>query len=131
MLVGLSSTFQNQEAVLNRVVEALSGSSFRAVVTLGQMVDPTAVVSDDPDVVVVGAAAHGPLLEEATVVITHCGHGTAIKALASGTPMVCIPMGRDQIDTAIRVTSAGAGIRLDREGESQPDPERRAPVGRR
>ena len=112
VLVSLSSTYQDQESLLTRIVDALSGSSFRALVTLGQMIDPAAVTSDDPDVVVVPAAAHGPHLAEAIAVVTHCGHGTAIKALASGTPMVCIPMGRDQIDTAIRVTQAGAGVRI-------------------
>ena len=44
--------------------------------------------------------------------ITHCGHGTTMKALAAGVPMVCVPMGRDQNDTAARVTFHGAGVRL-------------------
>ena len=44
--------------------------------------------------------------------VSHCGHGTTIKAMASGVPMVCIPMGRDQNDTAARVVHHGAGVRL-------------------
>jgi UDP:flavonoid glycosyltransferase YjiC (YdhE family) len=35
-----------------------------------------------------------------------------MKALACGVPMVCMPMGRDQDDTAARVVHAGAGLRL-------------------
>ena len=35
-----------------------------------------------------------------------------MKALAHGVPMVCIPMGRDQNDTAARVVHHGAGVRL-------------------
>jgi len=35
-----------------------------------------------------------------------------LKALAAGVPMVCMPMGRDQDDTAARVVHAGAGVRL-------------------
>ena len=35
-----------------------------------------------------------------------------MKALAAGVPLVCIPMGRDQNDTAARVVHAGAGVRL-------------------
>ncbi|MDH3250485.1 MAG: hypothetical protein OEQ47_16065 [Acidimicrobiia bacterium] len=73
---------------------------------------PTAVTSSDPDVVIVPSAPHRPLLEEASVVVTHAGHGTTLKALASGVPMVCVPMGRDQADTAVRVVHAGAGVRL-------------------
>jgi UDP:flavonoid glycosyltransferase YjiC (YdhE family) len=43
---------------------------------------------------------------------THCGHGTTLKGLAAGVPLVCIPMGRDQNDTAARVVHSGAGLRL-------------------
>src|SRR5262249_49371003 len=32
--------------------------------------------------------------------------------LAAGVPLLCIPMGRDQNDTAARVVRSGAGIRL-------------------
>ena len=35
-----------------------------------------------------------------------------MKCLAAGVPMVCIPMGRDQNDTAARVVYHGAGVRL-------------------
>ncbi len=112
VLVAFSSTFQDQAQLLQRIVDALSRLPVRAVVTLGQMIDPIAVTSSDPDVVVVPSAPHRPLLEEASAVVTHAGHGTTLKALASGTPLVCLPMGRDQTDTAVRVVHAGAGVRL-------------------
>ncbi len=112
VLVAFSSTFQDQAPLLQRIVEALSSLPVRAVVTLGQMIEPTAVISSDPDVIVVPSAPHRPLLQEASVVVTHAGHGTTLKALACGVPMVCLPMGRDQTDTAVRVVHAGAGIRL-------------------
>jgi UDP:flavonoid glycosyltransferase YjiC (YdhE family) len=35
-----------------------------------------------------------------------------MKGLAAGVPLVCLPMGRDQNDTAARVVHAGAGVRL-------------------
>jgi UDP:flavonoid glycosyltransferase YjiC (YdhE family) len=35
-----------------------------------------------------------------------------MKGLAAGVPLVCIPMGRDQNDTAARVVHSGAGVRL-------------------
>jgi UDP:flavonoid glycosyltransferase YjiC (YdhE family) len=35
-----------------------------------------------------------------------------MKTLAAGVPMVCIPMGRDQNDTAARVVHHRAGLRL-------------------
>ena len=44
--------------------------------------------------------------------ISHCGHGTTIKSLAAGVPMICVPMGRDQDATAACVAKQGAGIVL-------------------
>jgi MGT family glycosyltransferase len=111
VLVAFSSTFQDQGAQLRRVVEALSGLEVRAVVTLGQAID-TAEVTPEPNVVVVPSAPHAPILREASLVVTHCGHGTTLKALAAGIPLVCMPMGRDQNDTAARVVHHGAGRRL-------------------
>jgi UDP:flavonoid glycosyltransferase YjiC (YdhE family) len=45
-------------------------------------------------------------------VVTHAGHGTVLKALAAGVPVVAVPLGRDQLDNAARVAHHGAGIRL-------------------
>ncbi|MDR3649643.1 MAG: glycosyltransferase [Acidimicrobiales bacterium] len=111
VLVGFSSTYQNQGPVLRRVVEALSALPVRAVVTVGQMLDAGEVASTD-NVVVVGSAPHSRILAEASLAVSHCGHGTTMKTLAAGVPMVCIPMGRDQNDTAARVVYHGAGVRL-------------------
>jgi UDP:flavonoid glycosyltransferase YjiC (YdhE family) len=58
------------------------------------------------------SAPHGEILRQASLLITHCGHGTTLKALAAGVPIVCMPMGRDQNDTAARVVHASAGVRL-------------------
>jgi UDP:flavonoid glycosyltransferase YjiC (YdhE family) len=61
---------------------------------------------------VVATAPHGAVLRDASLLVTHCGHGTTMKGLAAGVPLVCIPMGRDQNDTAARVVHRGAGVRL-------------------
>lgn len=111
VLVGLTSTFQDQSAVLQRIIDALSGMPVRAVVTTGPMLDPGEFTATE-NVCVVRSAPHRPIIERAALVVTHCGHGTTLKSLAAGVPMVCIPMGRDQDDTAARVVHHGAGVRL-------------------
>jgi len=45
-------------------------------------------------------------------VITHGGHGTVMKALIAGVPLVVVPLGRDQPGNAARVIHVGAGVRL-------------------
>jgi UDP:flavonoid glycosyltransferase YjiC (YdhE family) len=108
VLVGLSSTFQDQAPVLRSVVKALAGLRVRALITLGEML-PEGEVLSTGSVVVVRSAPHGEILRQASLLITHCGHGTTLKALAAGVPIVCMPMGRDQNDTAARVVHASAG----------------------
>ena len=111
VLVGFSSTFQDQMPLLQRVVQALSAMPVRAVVTIGQMLDPGELTATD-NVAVVRSAPHEAILPQASLTVTHGGHGTVMKSLAAGVPMVCIPMGRDQNDNAARIVHHGAGIRL-------------------
>jgi MGT family glycosyltransferase len=111
VLVALSSTFQDQSDLLQRIVGALATLPVRAIVTTGPAVDPGTIHAPD-NVTVVRSAPHQEILREASLVITHCGHGTTLKTLAAGVPMVAIPMGRDQDDTAARVVHHGAGTRL-------------------
>jgi len=111
VLVGLSSTFQDQLPVVRRVVDALGRLPVRGLVTLGAgLADHD--VTGTKNVVVVPSAPHSQILPHTSAVITHAGHGTVIKALAAGVPLVCLPMGRDQEDTAARVTLSGSGLRL-------------------
>jgi MGT family glycosyltransferase len=109
--VGLSSTFQDQVATMRNVVAALSSLEVRALVTLGEAIRPEEVPGSS-NVVVVRSAPHSEVFRQATVVLTHNGHGTTMKALAAGKPLVCVPMGRDQNDTAARVVHARAGVRI-------------------
>ena len=116
VLAGLSSDYQNQEDLLKRIVAALDALPVRGLVTIGKGLNPSEIAGTD-NVQVVASAPHAEVLLEAAAVVTHCGHGTTIKALAAGVPVVCVPMGRDQLDVAARVEHRGAGIRLDSSAE--------------
>jgi UDP:flavonoid glycosyltransferase YjiC (YdhE family) len=63
---------------------------------------------------VVTAAPHRAVLAEAAVAVTHAGHGSLLKALAAGVPLVCVPMGRDQRDNTVRALRLGVGVRVSR-----------------
>jgi MGT family glycosyltransferase len=113
VLVATSSVFQDQADLLRRVARALAGLPVRGLITTGRAVDPADVPAPE-NVRVVRAAPHRAVLAEARVVVTHAGHGSVIKSLAAGVPLVCIPMGRDQKDNTVRVLRLGAGVRVDR-----------------
>ncbi len=111
VLVATSSVYQDQTAVLGRIAEALGQIPVRAVLTTGRAVEPKDVPAP-PNVEVLQVAPHQQILADASVVVTHAGHGTVLKALSAGVPLVCIPMGRDQKDNTVRVLRLGAGVRL-------------------
>jgi UDP:flavonoid glycosyltransferase YjiC (YdhE family) len=48
------------------------------------------------------------------LVITHAGHGTLVRALASGCPVVAVPHAGDMAENAARADWAGVGVRLPR-----------------
>jgi MGT family glycosyltransferase len=118
VLVAMSSIFQNQLGTLRRVASALGRLPVRAVVTTGRAVDPDQVPAP-PNVHVLTAAPHAQILQEAAVVVTHAGHGTVIKALAAGVPLVCLPQGRDQKDNAARVRHLGVGVSIGKRANEQ------------
>jgi MGT family glycosyltransferase len=111
VIVSMSSTYMAQERVLARAIEGLGGLVARILVTTGPAIDP-ASLPRAANTTVLASAPHSRLFPAASAVLTHAGMGTVTRALAAETPLVCVPMGRDQHDVAARVVHAGAGLRL-------------------
>ena len=114
VLVGLSSTvMSHEEELLQRAADALGLLPVRGLLTTGPAVDPAAIRAP-ANVSVRRWVRHADVLPACSAVLTHGGHGTVIKALAAGVPLVVAPLGRDQPDNAARVVYAGAGLRVSR-----------------
>lgn len=111
VVVSFSTTFQNQRGALERVIAALGRLDVRGLVTLGPAMS-TAEFDLPPNVTTVAGLPHSLIFPRAAAVVTHAGHGTIMRALAAGVPLLCMPMGRDQNDNAARVFHHGAGLRL-------------------
>lgn len=111
VLVGMSSTYMDHADALQRVTTALGELPVRGVVTTGPAI-PIETIQAPENVTVVERAPHSEVLRHASAVVTHAGHGTVLKALAAGVPVVAMPLGRDQLDNAARVAHHGAGLRL-------------------
>ncbi|CAN5384429.1 glycosyltransferase [soil metagenome] len=111
VVVSFSSLYQAQEAALREIIAALGTLPVRGVVTTGPTIDP-AEFEAPSNVAVVRSAPHGTLLEEAALFVTHAGHGSTLRPLMAGVPLLCLPMGRDQNDNAARVAHRGAGLTL-------------------
>lgn len=112
VVASLSSTYQDQARVLRNIAAALADQPLRGLITLGPALTASAVGATAANVELVASVSHAEVLPQARAMITHCGHGTVMKALVHGLPIVCMPMGRDQNDNAARIVARGAGIRL-------------------
>lgn len=111
VVVALSSTFQNQRNVIQRCIDALGIINVRGLVTLGIAMENEKFIAPD-NVKVIKGASHAQIFPVADCVITHAGHGTIMRALACGVPLVCMPMGRDQGDNAAKIVFHGTGIKI-------------------
>ena len=83
VLVSFSTAPQGQANVLRRTLEALAPLQSRALVTLGP------ALADDqfhapPNVVLIPFVPHALILPHVAAVVSQCGHGTVLKALAHG-----------------------------------------------
>lgn len=113
VLVGFSTSFQNHASVLQRVIDAAAALPVRLLVTLGGSIAPSDLVPAE-NTNVVRSAPHLEVLKQASLVVTHGGHGTVMAALMHRVPMLVIPHGRDQADNAARVSERGAGLTVSR-----------------
>jgi MGT family glycosyltransferase len=111
VVVSFSSLYQAQEPAVRAVIAALGALPARGVVTTGPTIDP-AQFDAPANVAIVRSAPHGELLKDAALFVTHAGHGSALRPLMAGVPLLCLPMGRDQNDNAARVAHRGAGLTL-------------------
>jgi UDP:flavonoid glycosyltransferase YjiC (YdhE family) len=86
------STMPEQGSVtkFQNAIDALAQLPVHGVVTVGDSVDPDAL-RPAANVVVFATADHDDLMHRAALVVTHGGHGTFMRALAHGLPMVVVP----------------------------------------
>jgi MGT family glycosyltransferase len=111
ILVSLSTLNQGQAALMHRILQAVGSLPARVVVTLGLSLDSSQFVAP-PNVTLEGFVPHAAVLPHVTAMVTQCGLGTLMKALAHQIPLVCLPFVGDQPDNAARVVAHGAGVRL-------------------
>ena len=107
ILVSISSQRQDDLALADATLQALADAPVRVLVTLGPEHDPSELSSPPANARVEKTVSHSAVLERAVLLVSHAGHGTVMKALWQGRPMVLIPWGRDQPGVAARAEALG------------------------
>jgi UDP:flavonoid glycosyltransferase YjiC (YdhE family) len=113
VLVSFSTGFEQRNVdKVQRTLDALADLPVHVVATTGGIVAPNEVATP-PNAIVLNYAAHDPIIRRAALVVTHGGHGTAMRSLQHGVPMVIIPgLAGDQPYVAAAVQEWGAGLAL-------------------
>ena len=110
VLVTCSTELQRDKRLLHTALEALPAAGISVLGTTAAH-DPAGFAST-PGSKVVRFVSHDSVLGRAACVVCHGGLGITQKALAAEVPVVVVPFGRDQAETARRVEFAKAGVRL-------------------
>ncbi len=110
VLLSLSTTYMQQEELLQRIVDGLGTVDCHVLVTTGPGLRDRPLWRTPGNVHTVESAPHGSVLPHVDLVVTHGGHGTVVRSLAAGVPVMVVPISRDQPDNAARVVHHGVGI---------------------
>jgi UDP:flavonoid glycosyltransferase YjiC (YdhE family) len=113
VLISFSTAIEQRNVEkFQRALAALAELPVHVVATTGGIVEP-AELDVPANAFVAKYAAHDPILQRAALVITHGGHGTAMRALHHSVPMVVIPgLAGDQPFVAAAIDEWGAGRAL-------------------
>ena len=113
VLLSFSTVPEQRNAELfQRALDALGPLDVHVVATTGGTIDASELIAP-ANAVVVAFADHDALMARASLVLGHGGHGTTMRALKHGLPIVGVPAtGGDQVPITQLLEQWGAGRAL-------------------
>jgi UDP:flavonoid glycosyltransferase YjiC (YdhE family) len=111
VLVAPSTAQDPEHRLLRAALAGLGGEPIRVLATWNRrpLPGPAPVPANTRLVEWVSYSQTMPLC---ALVICHAGHGTMVRALASGAPVLAVPHAGDMSENAARADWAGVGVRL-------------------
>jgi UDP:flavonoid glycosyltransferase YjiC (YdhE family) len=112
VLVG-ASTLEDPDKLVRTAIEALAEEPVRVLATTARRGEPWhGEISENA--VVVDWVSYAQVMPRASIVVNPGAHGTVVRALSYGVPVLVSPAVADQAVTGARVAWAGAGLMLPR-----------------
>jgi UDP:flavonoid glycosyltransferase YjiC (YdhE family) len=113
VLVAPSTSQDPRHRLLQAALEALADLPVRVLATWNRRpVEPPVAVPANARLV--EWLSYSRTMPRCDLVVCHGGHGTVVRALASGCVVVAVPAAGDMNENAARVDWAGVGVRLPR-----------------
>jgi UDP:flavonoid glycosyltransferase YjiC (YdhE family) len=107
VLVSISSQLQDDVTLAEAALAALADKPVRVVLTIGPGHRPEEISVRPRNAHVEQTISHSAVLKQGVLLVSHAGHGSVMKALWEGRPMVLMPWGRDQPGVAARAQALG------------------------
>ena len=113
VLVAPSTSQDPGHALLRAALAGLAREPVRVIATWnGREPDPPVAVPDNA--VLVPWLSYSRTLPRCDLMVSHGGHGTVMRALTTGVPVLACPAAGDMNENAARLDWAGLGVRLPR-----------------
>ncbi|HEX2409693.1 MAG TPA: nucleotide disphospho-sugar-binding domain-containing protein [Solirubrobacteraceae bacterium] len=113
VLVAPSTAQDPEHRLLRAALDGLAGEPVRVIATWNGR-QPSPPLRVPGNAALVPWLSYSGTMPACDLVVTHGGHGTLVRALSCGCPVVVSPAGGDMAENAARVDWAGLGVRLPR-----------------
>ena len=111
VLVAPSTAQDPQQRLLRAALAGLGGERLRVLATWNRRPLPV-TVPVPANTRLVEWLSYSRAMPGSSLVICHGGHGTLVRALASGAPVLAVPHSGDMAENAARADWSGVGLRL-------------------
>ncbi len=111
VVVAPSTSHDPRHRLLRASLEGMRGIEVRVLASTDRR--PASVpIRAGRNVRLVNWMSYADAMREAALVICHAGHGTMVRALEHGVPVLAVPHSGDMAENAARLDWAGVGVRL-------------------
>jgi len=112
VLVAPSTSQDPSGRLLRAAVEGLAGEPVRVLATWNRRLPQRPLRRLGANTRLAEWVSYARTMPRCDAVVCHAGHGTMVRALASGCVVVAVPAAGDMNENAARLDWAGAGVRL-------------------
>jgi UDP:flavonoid glycosyltransferase YjiC (YdhE family) len=113
VLVAPSTSQDPSHRLLRAALAGLADEPVRVLATTNRR-EPSEPIHVPDNARLVDWLSYARTMPRCAAVVCHAGHGTVVRALASGTPLVACPHAGDMAENAARVRWSGLGVSLPR-----------------
>jgi UDP:flavonoid glycosyltransferase YjiC (YdhE family) len=113
VLIAPSTSQDPEHRLLRASLDGLADEPVRVLATTNRR-EPDRPVDVPGNARLVDWVSYSRTMPACAAVVCHAGHGTVVRALASGTPVVACPHAGDMAENAARLRWAGLGVSLPR-----------------